>query len=83
MVTEPLLWISPNGVNPACPEPPRGQFVLRSATLAGRARLEVRQDGRLLQSAHARLVPGRSIRLAGQWARHVDPAGGPVQVTPV
>ena len=81
MVAEPLLWISPNGVSPAGPEPPRGQFVLRSGAFASRARLEVRQDGRLLQSANARLVPGRSIRLAGRWARQVDPAGGPVQVS--
>jgi thioredoxin reductase len=81
MVAEPLLWISPNGVSPVSPEAPRGQFVLRAGAFAGRARLEVRQDGRLLKSSHARLVPGRSIRLAGHWARHVDPAGGPVQVT--
>jgi hypothetical protein len=80
MVAEPLLWISPNGVSPVCPTPPAGQFVLRSGTFAGRARLEVRQDGRLLKSARARLVPGRSIRLDGRWARHVDPAGGPVLV---
>jgi hypothetical protein len=80
-VAEPLLWISPNAVRPTSPEPPRGQFVLRSAAFAGRTRLEVRQDGRLLQSAHARLVPGRSIRLDGRWAHHVDPAGGPVLVT--
>jgi hypothetical protein len=80
-VAEPLLWISPNGVNPASPEPPRGQFVLRSRAFAGRTRLEVRQGERLLHAAHASLVPGRSIRLDGGWARHVDPAGGPVQVT--
>ncbi len=81
MVAEPLLWISPNGVSPTSPEPPRGQFVLRSAAFASRARLEVRQNGRLLKAAHARLVPGRSIRLDGGWARRVDPAGGPVLVT--
>jgi thioredoxin reductase len=80
MVAEPLLWISPNGVSPVSPAPPAGQFVLRSGTFAGRARLEVRQDGRLLKSARARLVPGRSIRLDGRWTRHVDPAGGPVRV---
>jgi len=83
MVAEPLLWISPNGVSPVSPEPPGGQFVLRSGAFAGRARLEARQDGRLLKSAHARLVPGRSIRLDGRWARHVDPAGGPVRVAAV
>lgn len=80
-VTEPLLWISPNAVSPASPEPPRGQFVLRSGAFARQARLEVRQDGRLLGSAHARLAPGRSVRLDGRWAHHVDPAGGPVLVT--
>lgn len=80
-VSQPLLWISPDAISPASPEPPRGQFLLRSGSFAGRARLEVRQDGRLLQSAHARLVPGRSIRLDGRWARHVDPAGGQVRVS--
>jgi len=80
-VARPLLWISPNAVSPASPMPPRGQFVLRSGAFAGRTRLEVRQGGRLLQSARARLVPGRSIRLDGRWACHVDPAGGPVLVT--
>jgi thioredoxin reductase len=79
-VAEPLLWISPNAVSSTSPEPPRGQFVLRSSAFAARTQLEVRQDGRLLHSAHARLVPGRSIRLDGRWARHVDPAGGPVLV---
>jgi thioredoxin reductase len=81
-VAEPLLWISPNAVSPASPMPPRGQFVLRSGAFAGRTRLEVRQGGRLLQSARVRLVPGRSIRLDGRWACHVDPAGGPVLVSP-
>jgi thioredoxin reductase len=80
-VAKPLLWISPNAVSPASPKPPRGKFVLRSGTFADRARLEVRQDGRLLQSSRARLVPGRSIGLDGGWARHADPAGGPVLVT--
>ncbi len=80
MVAGPLRWISPNAISPVSPQPPGGRFVLRSAAFAGRARLQVRQDGRLLTSAHARLVPGRSIRLDGRWARHVDPAGGAVQV---
>jgi thioredoxin reductase len=80
-VAEPLLWIAPNAVSPASPEPPRGKFVLRSGTFVGQARLEVHQDGRLLQSARARLGPGRSIGLAGRWARHVDPAGGPILVS--
>lgn len=80
-VAKPLLWISPNAVSLTSPQPPRGQFVLRSGAFAGRARLEVRQDGHLLQSAHARLIPERSISLDGRWARHVDPAGGPVVVT--
>jgi thioredoxin reductase len=80
-VAEPLLWISPNAVSPASPKPPRGKFVLRSAAFADRAQLEVRQDGRLLQSSRARLVPGRSIGLDGRWARDVDGAGGPILVT--
>jgi thioredoxin reductase len=80
-VAEPLLWIAPTAVSPASPKPPCGKFVLRAGAFADRARLEVRQNGRLLQSSRARLVPGRSIGLDGRWACQVDPAGGPILVT--
>ena len=46
------------------------------------ARLEVRQDGRLLaRSGPVRLVPGRPVHLGAGWLARVDPAGGPVRVT--
>ncbi len=81
----PLRWISPNQLvitpgRPAAP-PPLGRFVLRSEQFRGLARLEVRQDGRLLaRSRPGRLIPGRPTRLNAAWLAWVDPAGGPVCV---
>jgi hypothetical protein len=80
LADQPLLWICPNAVTVPGPPPARGQFVLRSAVRARVARLEVRQDGRLLHQTRTRLLPGRSIRLPGRWVSRVDPAGGPVRV---
>jgi thioredoxin reductase len=80
----PLRWISPNAIRvpPAGPPgmPPRGRFVLRSEVFLRRARLEVRQDGRLLAAARARLVPARPVRLDAGWLPRVDRSGGPVHV---
>jgi hypothetical protein len=90
-VTPPLSWISPNairataalpagrGLPPA--QPPRGRFLLRCAEFRRAARIEVRQDGRVLaRSRPASLVPGRPAHLAGGWVAQVDPGGGPVRV---
>ena len=79
-VAEPLLWISPNAISDPGTLPPRGQFVLRSAQYARLARIEVRQDGRLLTAARTRLLPGRSVQLDARWITRVDTAGGPVCV---
>ncbi len=80
----PLRWISPNAVRipPAglAAAPPRGRFVLRSDVFRRRARLEVRQGGRLLATARAGLVPARPVRLDAGWLARVDPSGGPVTV---
>ena len=81
LVTPPLQWISPNTIGGSAAPPPLGRFVLRSADFRRGARLEVRQDGRLLaRSRPARLVPGRPVRLGAGWLARVDPAGGPVRV---
>ena len=82
----PLRWISPNAIavtadGPA--PPPLGRFVLRSQEFRRVARLEVRQDGRLLgRSGPVRLIPGRPVHLGVGWLARVDPAGGPVHVVP-
>jgi len=80
LVEPPLRWISPNAItSPAAP--PLGRFVLRSGEFRWPARLEVRQDGRLLhRSRPVRLVPGRPVHLGAGWLARVDPAGGPVRV---
>ena len=83
----PLRWISPNAVAVAMGEravpPPLGRFVLRSAEFRRMARLEVRQDGRLLGRSRAvRLIPGRPVHLNSGWLARVDPAGGMVYVEP-
>ena len=80
LVEPPLRWISPNAIGSAAP-PPLGRFVLRSAGFRRRARLEVRQDGRLLaRTRPARLIPERPVHLGAGWLARVDPAGGPVRV---
>jgi len=80
LVEPPLRWISPNAIGSAAP-PPLGRFVLRSAGFRRGARLEVRQDGRLLaRTRPARLIPERPVHLGAGWLARVDPAGGPVRV---
>jgi thioredoxin reductase len=83
----PLRWISPNAIlagplaaPPPLP-PPLGRFVLRSGEFRWLARLEVRQDDRVLaRSRPVRLIPGRPAHLGAGWLSQVDPAGGPVRV---
>jgi thioredoxin reductase len=76
----PLSWISPNAIRVPHAPPPRGRFLLRSEIFRRHARLEVRQDGRLLTTARASLVPARPVRLDAGWLTRVDPSGGPVRV---
>ena len=79
-VEPPLRWISPNAIGSAAP-PPLGRFVLRSTGFRRGARLEVRQDGRLLaRTRPVRLIPERPVHLGADWLTQVDPAGGPVRV---
>jgi NADH dehydrogenase FAD-containing subunit len=80
LAAAPLLWISPNAIGLAT-APPLGRFVLRSGEFRRLARLEVRQDGRLLAvSRPGRLIPGRPVHLNTGWLGRVDPGGGPVTV---
>ena len=79
-VAAPLSWISPNAIRAGGPPPARGHFLLRSHAFRRLARLEVRQDGRVLSSARARLVPGRPLHLDAGWMARADPAGGAVRV---
>lgn len=81
IVADPLLWISPSAVRVPGPPPPRGRFVLRSRARVMAARLEVRQGGHLLHQQRARLRPGRSVSLPGDWISRVDAGGGPLTVT--
>ena len=81
----PLRWISPNAITAtagrAAFPPPLGRFVLRSLEFRQLARLEVRQDDRLLaRSRPLRVIPGRPAHLGCGWLSRVDPAGGPVRV---
>ena len=80
LVEPPLRWISPNVAGSAA-APPLGRFVLRSGEFRRGARLEARQDGRLLtRSRPVRLIPERPVQLGAGWLDQVDPAGGPVLV---
>jgi NADPH-dependent 2,4-dienoyl-CoA reductase/sulfur reductase-like enzyme len=79
-VEPPLRWISPSAVRPPL-LPPGGRFLLRCDSFHPAARIEVRQDGRLLASSRTgRLIPSRPVHLPGGWAAHVGPAAGPVQI---
>jgi thioredoxin reductase len=80
-VAAPLSWISPNAIRAGGPPPARGRFLLRSDTFRRMARLEVRQGGRVLATARARLVPGRPVHLNAGWAARADPSAGAVHVT--
>jgi hypothetical protein len=82
-VEPPLRWISPNAIasDASLVPPPLGRFVLRSQEFRRLARLEVRQDGRLLaRSRVTRLVPERPVHLRATLLARVDPAGGPVRI---
>ena len=91
----PLRWISPNAIaagvavdsrtgivnGTGIVPPPLGRFAIRAAEFRQRARLEARQDGRLLgRSRPLRLVPGRPLHLRASWVPSVDQGGGPVRV---
>jgi thioredoxin reductase len=77
----PLRWVSPNSIAVGEVIPPLGRFVLRSAECRPPARLEARQDGRLLATSRPRrLIPGRPVYLRASWLASVDPGGGPVRV---
>jgi len=79
-VAAPLSWISPNAIRAGGPPPARGRFLLRSDAFRRLARLEVRQGGRVLGVARARLVPGRPVHLDAGWMARADPAAGAVRV---
>jgi len=70
----PLHWTVPNAITPGEPAPP---FVrVRAREILRDARVEVLQGERVLHRQRlAQVMPGRSARLAGEWAANVDPAG--------
>jgi thioredoxin reductase len=77
----PLRWTAPGAVAPGAGQPPMGRFVLRTAELRDRARLEARQGDRVLARRRAgRLVPNRSISLPAGWLSRVDADGGPLSL---
>ena len=73
----PLRWVAPNRVADPRRSPPPGRLLLRVDGFH-RARMEARQDGRLLWAGRRRLVPNRALHLPAGWLRRVDPSGGPV-----
>jgi thioredoxin reductase len=79
-VMAPLSWISPNAIRIPAEPPPRGRFLLRSETFRRLARLEVRQEDRVLATARTRLIPGRPVHLDAGWVARAKPGAGPVRV---
>jgi thioredoxin reductase len=73
----PLEWICPNVIAPM----PAAPFRFRSREFAEHARLQVKQDSRVLHSQmFRRLIVNESMRLAGDWARTAQPGGGPIRL---
>jgi thioredoxin reductase len=72
----PLHWTVPNAIVAGERPPP---FVrVRAREILHDARIEVVQGERVLHRVRlARVMPGRSTRLAAGWVRAVDPAGPP------
>jgi thioredoxin reductase len=81
---EPLHWVTPNAVSAGdrAPGPPaRGRYLIRAREQLRAARVELAQDGRVLERGRlARVGPGRSAALRAGWSERVDPGGGPVVV---
>ncbi len=76
----PLQWIVPGAVS-GPGRPPRGRFLLRATEELRDVRLALVQGGRTIHRERLlRIIPGRSGGLTPDWAREVDPAGGPVVV---
>jgi len=73
----PLRWVAPNRLADPRRSPPLGRLLLRVDGFHS-ARLEARQDGRLLWASRRRLVPNRSLHLPASWLRRVDQSGGPL-----
>jgi thioredoxin reductase len=73
----PLRWVAPSRLADPRRAPPLGRLLLRVDGFHT-ARLEARQDGRLLWAGRRRLVPNRALHLPAGWLRRVDPSGGPV-----
>jgi thioredoxin reductase len=80
VATAPLAWISPSRITSGRDLPPRGRFLLRSEGFARRAELQVCQDGKILATERARLIPSRPVHLGAGWLAQVEPSGGPVHV---
>ncbi len=78
----PLHWIVPGAVATRAPVP--SAFRLRALEHLHGVSIEVHQGERLLHRERlARVMPGRSSRIAAAWARAVDAAGPPVIVRAV
>ena len=78
---EGLRWVVPGLIAPGEGQAPRDRFLLRSAEILRRPRIEVVQGERSLWRGRlARLIPGRSAHIPSGWAAQVDPTAGPVTV---
>ena len=79
---EGLRWVVPGLIAPGEGQAPRDRFLLRSAEILRRPRIEVVQGERSLWRGRlARLIPGRSAHIPSSWATQVDPTAGPVTVS--
>jgi thioredoxin reductase len=76
----PLRWTSPNALAVGQRLVPHGRFLVSSGAFVRNARIEARQDGRVLGSQRANLVPARTVSISDEWLERVDPAGGTITI---
>jgi thioredoxin reductase len=76
LTTPPLSWVWPNRFDP---DSLVTQVALRASAFDPSRFVVARQDGRsIARERVGRVVPNRSLMIAGQFLREVDPARGPV-----
>ncbi len=76
----PVLWVSPQVIDPGQVAAPHGHFILRVTKFIQRPTLNVWQGSRLLWKQTYRLMtPNLPVHLSDQWLKDVDKSAGNVR----
>lgn len=79
---DPFLWVAPGILRPGDPAPARGRLLLWSSVHRSAPRIEVRQDGRVVDRRRVAwpATPGRVFRVPSAVLDRVDRTGGDVHL---